>query len=45
MSGMPGRRWLHTPGHTPGQVALFRDEDGIHYCTSDSHARSFLQST
>jgi glyoxylase-like metal-dependent hydrolase (beta-lactamase superfamily II) len=25
--GMPGWRWIHTPGHTPGHVALFRDED------------------
>lgn len=25
--GMPGWRWLHTPGHTPGHVSLFREED------------------
>jgi glyoxylase-like metal-dependent hydrolase (beta-lactamase superfamily II) len=25
--GMPGWRWLHTPGHSPGQVSLFRDTD------------------
>ena len=25
--GMPGWRWIHTPGHTPGHVALFRDSD------------------
>ncbi|HEX6961710.1 MAG TPA: MBL fold metallo-hydrolase, partial [Lacipirellula sp.] len=25
--GMPGWRWIPTPGHTPGHVALFRDED------------------
>jgi glyoxylase-like metal-dependent hydrolase (beta-lactamase superfamily II) len=24
---MPGWRWIHTPGHTPGHVALFRDTD------------------
>jgi len=24
---MPGWRWLHTPGHTPGHVALFRESD------------------
>lgn len=24
---MPGWRWLHTPGHTPGHVSLFRDAD------------------
>lgn len=26
--GMPGWRWVHTPGHTPGHVVLFRDSDG-----------------
>ena len=25
--GLPGWRWVHTPGHTPGHVSLFRDED------------------
>lgn len=25
--GMPGWRWVFTPGHTPGHVAFFRDED------------------
>ncbi len=25
--GMPGWRWLHTPGHSPGHVSLWRDED------------------
>lgn len=24
---MPGFRWVHTPGHTPGHVSFFRDED------------------
>jgi glyoxylase-like metal-dependent hydrolase (beta-lactamase superfamily II) len=24
---MPGWRWVHTPGHTPGHVSLFRDAD------------------
>lgn len=24
---MPGWRWLHTPGHAPGHVSLFRDSD------------------
>src|SRR3954453_20525132 len=24
---MPGWRWIHTPGHTPGHVSLFRDAD------------------
>ena len=27
--GMPGWRWVHTPGHTPGHVALFRDDDRV----------------
>jgi glyoxylase-like metal-dependent hydrolase (beta-lactamase superfamily II) len=27
--GMFGWRWVHTPGHTPGHVSLFRDEDKI----------------
>ena len=26
---MPGWRWIHTPGHTPGHVSLFRDEDRV----------------
>jgi glyoxylase-like metal-dependent hydrolase (beta-lactamase superfamily II) len=25
--GMPGWRWLHTPGHTPGHVSFFLDSD------------------
>lgn len=24
---LAGFRWIHTPGHTPGHVSLFRDED------------------
>jgi glyoxylase-like metal-dependent hydrolase (beta-lactamase superfamily II) len=24
---MPNWRWIHTPGHTPGHISLFRDED------------------
>ncbi|HSU15586.1 MBL fold metallo-hydrolase [Longimicrobium sp.] len=27
--GMPGWRWLWTPGHTPGHVSLFRDSDAV----------------
>jgi len=27
--GMDGWRWIHTPGHTPGHVSLFRDRDRI----------------
>jgi glyoxylase-like metal-dependent hydrolase (beta-lactamase superfamily II) len=26
---LPDFEWVHTPGHTPGQVALFRAEDGL----------------
>ena len=25
--GAPGWRWLHTPGHAPGHVSLFRESD------------------
>jgi glyoxylase-like metal-dependent hydrolase (beta-lactamase superfamily II) len=25
--GLPGWRWLHTPGHAPGHVSLFRESD------------------
>jgi len=25
--GMPGWQWIHTPGHSPGHVSLFRDAD------------------
>ena len=25
--GMPGWRWIHTPGHTAGHVSFFRDSD------------------
>ncbi|MFB5661505.1 MBL fold metallo-hydrolase [Alteribacillus sp. HJP-4] len=24
---MPGWNWVHTPGHTPGHISLFREED------------------
>ncbi len=24
---LPGWRWIHTPGHTPGHISLFRDAD------------------
>lgn len=24
---MPGFRWIHTPGHSPGHISLFREED------------------
>jgi glyoxylase-like metal-dependent hydrolase (beta-lactamase superfamily II) len=25
--GMDGYRWIHTPGHSPGHVSFFRDDD------------------
>ena len=25
--GAPGWRWVHTPGHTPGHVSLWRESD------------------
>jgi glyoxylase-like metal-dependent hydrolase (beta-lactamase superfamily II) len=25
--GMPGWRWLHTPGHSPGHISLWREAD------------------
>lgn len=27
--GLPGWRWVHTPGHSPGQVAFFREADRV----------------
>ena len=27
--GLPDWRWIHTPGHTHGHVALFRERDGV----------------
>jgi glyoxylase-like metal-dependent hydrolase (beta-lactamase superfamily II) len=26
---LPGWQWVHVPGHSPGQVALFREEDRL----------------
>jgi glyoxylase-like metal-dependent hydrolase (beta-lactamase superfamily II) len=26
---MPEWQWIHTPGHTPGHISLFRKSDGI----------------
>jgi glyoxylase-like metal-dependent hydrolase (beta-lactamase superfamily II) len=26
---MPDWRWIHTPGHSPGQVSFFRDQDKV----------------
>jgi len=27
--GLPGWRWIHTPGHSPGHVSFFREEDRV----------------
>jgi glyoxylase-like metal-dependent hydrolase (beta-lactamase superfamily II) len=27
--GMPGWRWIHTPGHSAGHVSFFRDDDRV----------------
>jgi glyoxylase-like metal-dependent hydrolase (beta-lactamase superfamily II) len=27
--GLPGWKWIHTPGHAPGHISLFRKEDGL----------------
>jgi glyoxylase-like metal-dependent hydrolase (beta-lactamase superfamily II) len=27
--GMPGWQWIHTPGHCPGHVSLWREDDGV----------------
>ncbi|TCQ04615.1 metallo-beta-lactamase superfamily protein [Serpentinicella alkaliphila] len=27
--GMPGWKWVHTPGHTVGHISLFREKDGV----------------
>jgi glyoxylase-like metal-dependent hydrolase (beta-lactamase superfamily II) len=27
--GMPGWKWVHTPGHTEGHVSLFREKDSV----------------
>lgn len=26
---LPGWKWIHTPGHSPGHVAFFREADGV----------------
>jgi glyoxylase-like metal-dependent hydrolase (beta-lactamase superfamily II) len=27
LPGLPGWRWIHTPGHSPGHVSFFREQD------------------
>jgi glyoxylase-like metal-dependent hydrolase (beta-lactamase superfamily II) len=48
--GLPDWKWVHVPGHTPGQVALFRESDrllisadAIITVQQDSLYRVFLQ--
>jgi glyoxylase-like metal-dependent hydrolase (beta-lactamase superfamily II) len=26
---LPGWKWIHTPGHTPGHVSFWREDDGV----------------
>lgn len=41
--GLPGWRWIHTPGHTEGHVSFFRESDhtllvGDAFCTTDQQS-------
>lgn len=27
--GLSGWQWIHTPGHTPGHISLYRERDGV----------------
>lgn len=29
LPGMPDWKWMHTPGHSPGHISLFRESDGV----------------
>ncbi|GAC1419205.1 MAG: MBL fold metallo-hydrolase [Flavisolibacter sp.] len=29
LPGMPEWNWIHTPGHAPGHISLFRQKDGV----------------
>ena len=29
LPGLPGWRWLHMPGHTPGHISLYREADRV----------------
>jgi glyoxylase-like metal-dependent hydrolase (beta-lactamase superfamily II) len=29
ISDLPDWQWIHTPGHTPGHISLFREKDGV----------------
>ena len=41
--GLPGWRWLATPGHSPGHVSFYRDDDGT-LLAGDAFATVDLQS-
>ena len=41
--GLPSWRWLHTPGHTPGHISLWREADGV-LLASDAFATMNLDS-
>ncbi|MBV9128048.1 MAG: MBL fold metallo-hydrolase [Verrucomicrobia bacterium] len=43
LPGMPGWRWVATPGHSPGQVAFFRESDRA-LIAGDAFATTDLQS-
>ena len=40
--GMPGWRWIFTPGHTAGHVSLWRDEDALLLAGDELFARSLI---
>lgn len=29
LAGLPGWKWIETPGHSPGHVSFFRESDGV----------------
>jgi glyoxylase-like metal-dependent hydrolase (beta-lactamase superfamily II) len=29
LPGLPDWKWLHTPGHSPGHISVFRESDGV----------------
>ncbi len=49
ISAMPGWRWIYTPGHSPGHVSFFREEDrclivGDAFVTTDQRKASYVAS-
>lgn len=41
--GIPEWKWIHTPGHTPGHISLFRESDGV-LITGDALATTNAES-